>query len=219
MIDHLSFGVAHVGRSRAFYDSTLGALGYKRLHTDDESIGTAQPSHSCGCNMHLAPSPLIPTRGCTCRSRPLRPSKSTRSTVPHSSTAEDNGGPASANTTARATTQRSSSIPTGIGWKRIANSTTSCNRARVTEDKGDFAQCGIRPAIELPVAVVRRNRRARGYRASRVRCSCSPSPSTPRRTVWPAFRNTGDGLMPMPTPGGVPVVITSPGCSVMQLDR
>ena len=43
--------------------------------------------------MHLAPSPLIPTRGCTCRSRPLRPSKSTRSTVPHSSTAADNGGP------------------------------------------------------------------------------------------------------------------------------
>lgn len=39
MIDHLSFGVAHVGRSRAFYDSTLGALGYKRLYSDDESIG------------------------------------------------------------------------------------------------------------------------------------------------------------------------------------
>lgn len=29
MIDHLSFGVAHIDRSRTFYDSALGALGYK----------------------------------------------------------------------------------------------------------------------------------------------------------------------------------------------
>ena len=62
MIDHLSFGVAHVGRSRAFYDSTLGALGYKRLHTDDESIGYGATEPQQCCNMHLAPSPLIPTR-------------------------------------------------------------------------------------------------------------------------------------------------------------
>ena len=45
MIDHLSFGVAHVGRSRTFYDSTLGALGYKRLYSDDNAIGygTTEP--------------------------------------------------------------------------------------------------------------------------------------------------------------------------------
>ncbi len=66
---------------------------------------------------------------------------------------------------------------------------------------------------------VRHSTRASAYRALRVLCSCSPSPSIPRRTVWPAFRNTGDGLIPIPTPGGVPVVITSPGCSVMQVDR
>ena len=45
MIDHLSFGVAHIDRSRTFYDNTLGALGYKRLHSDDGSLGygTSEP--------------------------------------------------------------------------------------------------------------------------------------------------------------------------------
>ncbi|MET3556595.1 MULTISPECIES: VOC family protein [Burkholderia] len=45
MIDHLSFGVAHIDRSRAFYDSTLGALGYKRLYSDDGALGygTTEP--------------------------------------------------------------------------------------------------------------------------------------------------------------------------------
>src|SRR5262249_59082175 len=41
-------------------------------------------------------------------------------------------------------------------------------------------------------------------------CCCSPSPSMPRRTTSPALRNCG-GFMPRPTPGGVPVMITSPG--------
>jgi len=31
MIDRLSYGVIHTGRGRAFDDSTLGALRYKRL--------------------------------------------------------------------------------------------------------------------------------------------------------------------------------------------
>ncbi|MCL4650145.1 VOC family protein [Burkholderia multivorans] len=39
MIDHLSFGVAQIERSRTFYDNTLGALGYKRLHTAADSLG------------------------------------------------------------------------------------------------------------------------------------------------------------------------------------
>jgi len=42
-------------------------------------------------------------------------------------------------------------------------------------------------------------------------CCCSPSPWTPSRTTSPARKNFGSGLMPMPTPGGVPVMITSPG--------
>src|SRR6201999_3605748 len=45
-------------------------------------------------------------------------------------------------------------------------------------------------------------------------CCCSPRPSMPRRTTSPGFRNRG-GFWPRPTPGGVPVEITSPGSRVM----
>ena len=50
---------------------------------------------------------------------------------------------------------------------------------------------------------------------SAVACRCSPRPWMPRRIVWPARKNTGCGFCPMPTPGGVPVAITSPGCRLM----
>ena len=46
-------------------------------------------------------------------------------------------------------------------------------------------------------------------------CRDEPSPSIPSSTTSPAFRYTGSGLMPMPTPAGVPVLMTSPGSSVM----
>jgi len=42
----------------------------------------------------------------------------------------------------------------------------------------------------------------------------SPSPSMPSSTTSPAFRYCG-GFMPKPTPAGVPVLMTSPGRSVM----
>ena len=48
---------------------------------------------------------------------------------------------------------------------------------------------------------------------------CSPSPSMARCISSPAFRNTGSGLTPSPTPGGVPVEITSPGCRVKKCER
>ncbi len=44
---------------------------------------------------------------------------------------------------------------------------------------------------------------------------CTPRPSMPRRMVWPGRRNTG-GFWPRPTPGGVPVEMTSPGCRLMK---
>jgi hypothetical protein len=49
-------------------------------------------------------------------------------------------------------------------------------------------------------------------------CFCSPRPSIPTRIVSPALRKTGLGLTPSPTPGGVPVVTTSPGSRVMQYE-
>ena len=47
---------------------------------------------------------------------------------------------------------------------------------------------------------------------------CSPNPSIPKVITSPRFKYTGAGLpsflKPIPTPGGVPVQITSPGLSV-----
>jgi hypothetical protein len=60
------------------------------------------------------------------------------------------------------------------------------------------------------------------WRASGYSCQgttdwrCSPSLSTPRVITSPGRRNTGVGFFPEPTPGGVPVVIKSPGSSVMK---
>src|SRR5271155_5455655 len=52
---------------------------------------------------------------------------------------------------------------------------------------------------------------------STIRFSRTPMPPISIRTTSPPLRNLG-GLKPMPTPAGVPVAITSPGCSVMPAD-
>ena len=40
MIDHTGIGVADVGRSAAFYDSALGALGLRRVMQLPKNSGT-----------------------------------------------------------------------------------------------------------------------------------------------------------------------------------
>ena len=45
-------------------------------------------------------------------------------------------------------------------------------------------------------------------------CFCAPRPSMPSVMTSPGLSHVW-GFIPMPTPGGVPVVITSPGKSVM----
>jgi catechol 2,3-dioxygenase-like lactoylglutathione lyase family enzyme len=40
MIDHTGIGVADVGRSAAFYDEALGALGLRRVMQMPEGVGT-----------------------------------------------------------------------------------------------------------------------------------------------------------------------------------
>ena len=52
--------------------------------------------------------------------------------------------------------------------------------------------------------------------ASTTFCVCTPSPSTDSFIVSPTLRKIGSGFTPEPTPGGVPVAITSPACSVMK---
>src|SRR4029079_6901734 len=46
-------------------------------------------------------------------------------------------------------------------------------------------------------------------------CRDSPRRSMPSATTSPGARYTGDGFIPSPTPAGVPVLMTSPGKSVM----
>src|SRR5262249_55540349 len=50
-------------------------------------------------------------------------------------------------------------------------------------------------------------------------CRCSPKPSMPSVTTSPALRNFGSGFMPSPTPGGVPVRMTSPGSSTKYCEQ
>ncbi len=39
MLDHISLGVSHMARARAFYDAVLSVLGYKRVMTFDAFAG------------------------------------------------------------------------------------------------------------------------------------------------------------------------------------
>lgn len=43
MLHHISFGVADLRRSSAFYDAALGALGYVRVWSDDTAVGYGHP--------------------------------------------------------------------------------------------------------------------------------------------------------------------------------
>ena len=43
MLHHVSFGVANLERSAAFYDATLAALGYARVWTETTAIGYGIP--------------------------------------------------------------------------------------------------------------------------------------------------------------------------------
>jgi hypothetical protein len=61
-----------------------------------------------------------------------------------------------------------------------------------------------------------------GHESTRGRCQhatavcvCSPRPSTPSSMTSPGFMNRGSGLKPRPTPGGVPVLMMSPGKRLM----
>jgi p-hydroxybenzoate 3-monooxygenase len=77
------------------------------------------------------------------------------------------------------------------------------------------------PHREYPCTVGFASGRLRGHRrgclySSTTNCVCTPSPSTDSFITSPTFRNTGSGFTPWPTPGGVPVAMTSPACSVMK---
>jgi catechol 2,3-dioxygenase-like lactoylglutathione lyase family enzyme len=59
MLHHLSFGVADLARSAAFYDATLSALGYVRVWADITAIGYGYPGGGDKFAIKLRPPALV----------------------------------------------------------------------------------------------------------------------------------------------------------------
>lgn len=57
MLDHISFGVADVARTRKFYDAALEPLGYNRLSNSADSLGYGAESVSLWINKAARPVP------------------------------------------------------------------------------------------------------------------------------------------------------------------
>ncbi len=57
MFDHVSIGVADVARARRFYDAALAPLGYRRLSTDETSLGYGREAVALwiGASAHPVP--------------------------------------------------------------------------------------------------------------------------------------------------------------------
>ena len=58
MLNHVSIGVSDIARSQVFYDKVLEPLGYKRLSTDDTSLGYG--NHSIGLWLLATKNPVRP---------------------------------------------------------------------------------------------------------------------------------------------------------------
>ena len=64
MLHHLSFAVADLDRSAAFYDAVLAPLGYARVWADDTAVGYGPPGGGDRLAIKLRPGPLpIPDDG------------------------------------------------------------------------------------------------------------------------------------------------------------
>ena len=64
MLHHLSFGVADLGRSAAFYDATLSLLGYVRVWADETAVGYGRPGGGDKFAIKLTPGAVVvPGRG------------------------------------------------------------------------------------------------------------------------------------------------------------
>ena len=73
----------------------------------------------------------------------------------------------------------------------------------------DVPDLGLRGPVMTKALI-----RACGSPRTETCCRCSPSPSMPSVITSPGCNQMG-GLNPRPTPGGVPVLIRSPGSSTM----
>lgn len=60
MLHHISFVVADLGRSAAFYDATLGTLGYVRVWADETAVGYGSPGGEDQFAIKVRPPGVVP---------------------------------------------------------------------------------------------------------------------------------------------------------------
>jgi catechol 2,3-dioxygenase-like lactoylglutathione lyase family enzyme len=63
MIDHLSIGTADLGRAKAFYDATLGELGYRCLSADHNALGYGRDAIGFWILQSSSPPASVPDSG------------------------------------------------------------------------------------------------------------------------------------------------------------
>jgi catechol 2,3-dioxygenase-like lactoylglutathione lyase family enzyme len=94
MLDHISIGVRDIARSRAFYDSALGALGYARLSTSDDSLGYGKEAAVFWVYRADSPVPADPKSGLHfCFAAPNRDSVAKFHAAALAAGGRDNGKP------------------------------------------------------------------------------------------------------------------------------
>ncbi len=59
LLHHLSFAVADLARSAAFYDAALSALGYVRVWSDETAVGYGSPGSGDKFAIKLRPGPVV----------------------------------------------------------------------------------------------------------------------------------------------------------------
>jgi catechol 2,3-dioxygenase-like lactoylglutathione lyase family enzyme len=61
VLGHISFGVSDLGRSGAFYDAAMAALGFARVYAGERAIGYGAPgSDQDRLLLNLEPGPIVP---------------------------------------------------------------------------------------------------------------------------------------------------------------
>lgn len=121
MLNHVSIGVANVQKSRKFYDAALKPLGYERLSDGETSLGYGGKSVAFWIGAAERPVKEDTASGLHfCFDAPSRSAVDLFHKAATAHGGRDNASPAFAPTTAKIITRRSSSTPTAIASKRIA---------------------------------------------------------------------------------------------------
>jgi catechol 2,3-dioxygenase-like lactoylglutathione lyase family enzyme len=138
MFNHISIGVRDIARSKAFYDSALEAIGYRRLSEGEDSLGYGkEEAVFFWVNLADSPVPNDPKSGLHfCFEAPDRDSVARFHAAALAAGGRDNGKPG---TIARIISQPLSSIPTATGSKRCIS-----ERDRYGDCSNEPRHCRIR---------------------------------------------------------------------------